>query len=168
MPHAIRRLPLVCFLLLAVYLLAPATLSAQTFSGKVVGISDGDTIKVLRDGIETKIRMEGIDCPESGEPFSAKAKKFTSSLVYGKTVTIRVKETDRYGRLGKSHCRRPGCLNRTRPSGPRLALHQVLLRPGPRPSGEDCPRRRNRHLVPSESRAPLGAKGPSGGIAISG
>jgi len=62
--------------------------------------------KVLRSGKETKIRLEGIDCPESGEPFSAKAKKFTSSLVFGKTVTLRVKETDRY-----------------RAS---LALHQVL------------------------------------------
>ncbi len=79
----IRSLRLACFLLLAVCFLAPASLSAQTFTGKCVGISDGDTIKVLRSGQETKIRLEGIDCPESGEPFSAKAKKFTSSLVYG-------------------------------------------------------------------------------------
>ena len=98
MRYIIRRLPLACFLLLAVCLLVPASLSAQTFSGKCVGISDGDTIKVL-SGKETKIRLEDIDCPESGEPFSAKAKKFASSLVYGKNVTLRVKETDRYGRL---------------------------------------------------------------------
>ena len=98
----IRKLPLgkaLAFLSLAVALLVPITLSAQTFSGKCVGVSDGDTIKVLREGKETKIRLEGIDCPETGAPFSAKAKKFTSSLVFGKTVTVRVKETDRYGRL---------------------------------------------------------------------
>ena len=76
--------------------LSQVSLAAETFSGRCVGVSDGDTIKVLRDGKEAKIRLEGIDCPESGEPFSAKAKKFTSSLVYGKSVT---KETDRYGRL---------------------------------------------------------------------
>ena len=69
----------------------PLSLSAQTFSGKCVGVSDGDTIKVLRSGQEAKIRLEGIDCPESGHPFSAKAKKFTSSLVFGKNVTGREK-----------------------------------------------------------------------------
>ena len=61
MRHIIRRLTSACFLL-AVYLL-PASLSAQTFTGEVVGISDGDTIKVLRSGQETKIRLEGIVCP---------------------------------------------------------------------------------------------------------
>ena len=99
MRYVINRLLLACFLLLAVCFLAPASLFGQTFSGKCVGVTDGDTIKVLRDGREAKIRLEGIDCPESGEPFSTKAKKFTSSLVFGKTVTLRVKETDRYGRL---------------------------------------------------------------------
>ena len=69
--HIIRRPPSARFLLLAACLLAPVPLSAQTFSGKCVGVSDGDTIKVLRDGREARIRLEGIDCPESGEPFSA-------------------------------------------------------------------------------------------------
>ena len=79
--------------------LSQVSLASQTFSGKCVGVTDGDTIKVLRDGREAKIRLEGIDCPESGDAFSAKAKKFTSSLVFGKSVAVRVKETDRYGRL---------------------------------------------------------------------
>ena len=160
MRHIIKRQP-ARFLLLAVCLLTPAYLSAQTFSGKCVGVTDGDTIKVLRSGIETKIRLEGIDCPESGDAFSAKANKFTSSLVFGKTVTVRVKETEplrpaRRPRL----CRWPRCLRRTRPSRPRLALHEILLRPGTRASREDCPRCRNWHLVPSESNATLGAKSP--------
>ena len=85
--------------LLACLFISQISLAAETFSGKCVGVSDGDTIKVLHDSQETKIRLEGIDCPESGDAFSAKAKKFTSSLVYGRTVTVRVKETDRYGRL---------------------------------------------------------------------
>ena len=82
----------------ALFLLAPSYVFAETFSGKCVGVTDGDTVKVLRDGREVKIRLEGIDCPESGDAFSAKAKKFTSSLVFGKVVTVRVKELDQYGR----------------------------------------------------------------------
>ena len=64
-------MPSARFLLLAVCLIAAAYLSAQTFSGQCVAVSDGDTIKVLRAGREARIRLEGIDCPESGEPFSA-------------------------------------------------------------------------------------------------
>ncbi len=44
--HIIRRLPLACFLLLAVCVQAPAPLSAETFTSNCVGISDGDTIQI--------------------------------------------------------------------------------------------------------------------------
>ena len=71
----------------------------EQFSARVVGITDGDTITVLRGGNEqVKVRLEGIDTPERGEPFSAQAKRFISSLVFGKQVGIQVKELDRYGR----------------------------------------------------------------------
>src|SRR5205809_7142993 len=69
------------------------------FSGKCVGVIDGDTIDVLRNGRAVRIRLEGIDCPEREQAFSAGAKQFTSELVFGKTVTVKVKEPDRYGRL---------------------------------------------------------------------
>jgi len=36
---------------------------ASEFTGKVVGVSDGDTIKVLKDGLEVKIRFNGIELP---------------------------------------------------------------------------------------------------------
>ena len=68
------------------------------FSGRVVGVSDGDTIKVLHDGKAEKIRLYGVDCPEKGQAFGAKAKQFTSEMVFGKTVTLHVTDTDRYGR----------------------------------------------------------------------
>lgn len=71
---------------------------AEEFAGKCVGVIDGDTITVLRQGVETKIRLEGVDCPEGGEPFSAKAKKFTSALVFGREVTVRASGSDRHGR----------------------------------------------------------------------
>lgn len=69
-----------------------------SFKGRVIGITDGDTIKVL-DGTKTvKVRLYGIDCPEKGQPFGNVAKKFTSDFVGMKTVTINVVSSDRYGR----------------------------------------------------------------------
>ena len=54
----------------------------------------------LYDGREqTRIRLDGIDCPETGTDFSQRAKQFTSDLVFGKQVRIEGKERDRYGRL---------------------------------------------------------------------
>ncbi len=80
------------FLALSVALLAD-------FTGKVIGILDGDTIKVLTDSKETiKIRLYGIDCPESKQAFGTVAKKFTGDEVFGKEVTVKVMAKDRYGR----------------------------------------------------------------------
>ena len=71
----------------------------QTFDAKVVGVSDGDTITVYDGREQTRIRLDGIDCPETGADFSQRAKQFTSEIVFGKQVRIEGKETDRYGRL---------------------------------------------------------------------
>ena len=74
-------------------------LSAQTFTAKVVGVHDGDTITVYDGREQTRIRLDGIDCPETGADFSNRAKQLTSDLVFGKQVHLEGKETDRYGRL---------------------------------------------------------------------
>lgn len=67
---------------------------------KVVGISDGDTIKVLKDGKEVKIRLAGIDCPERGQPYATVAKTFTSEKCFGKEVKLNItQKSDRYGRV---------------------------------------------------------------------
>lgn len=69
------------------------------FTGKVIGIADGDTIKVLNESKDTiKIRLYGIDCPESKQAFGTVAKKFTGDAVFGKEVTVKVMAKDRYGR----------------------------------------------------------------------
>lgn len=68
------------------------------FAGRVVGVSDGDTIKVLRDGKEVRVRLWGIDAPESKQPFGTAAKKRLSDLVFGKAVTVEALDVDRYGR----------------------------------------------------------------------
>jgi hypothetical protein len=78
-------------LALALFLQAP-------FTARCVAVLDGDTIEVLREGWRTRIRLEGIDCPERGQPFSRRAKQFTSGLVFGRDVDVRPKGLDRYGR----------------------------------------------------------------------
>ncbi len=55
---------------------------ADEFTGRVVGISDGDTISVLHGDIAVKVRLEGIDCPESHQAFGNKAKQFAAKACF--------------------------------------------------------------------------------------
>jgi len=88
-------LPLFALLLLSV----PASSQPPTFTGKVLGVSDGDTIAVLRMGRVVRVRLHGIDCPEKEQPFGTRAKQFTSDLAFRKEVMVYVKDTDSYGRI---------------------------------------------------------------------
>ncbi|MBI5018486.1 MAG: thermonuclease family protein [Deltaproteobacteria bacterium] len=83
--------------LVALLLYAPLT-SAGDFSGRVVGVTDGDTIKALDAGREVKVRLHGIDSQEKRQAFGQKAKEYASSLAYGRDVTVRETDVDRYGR----------------------------------------------------------------------
>ena len=92
--------------LLSLLLLSLAVFSAE-IKGKVVAVSDGDTITVLdkMDKGNFKIRLDKIDAPEKKQPFGSKAKQFLSSLIFGKQVTVRFKAVDRYGRIiGTVYC----------------------------------------------------------------
>jgi micrococcal nuclease len=68
------------------------------WSGKVVRVTDGDTITVLHAGRGEKIRLYGIDCPEKGQAFGTKAKRATSTLAFGKVAEVEPVDVDRYGR----------------------------------------------------------------------
>jgi len=72
-------------------------------SGTVVSIADGDTFTFLTiEKKQIRVRLHGIDCPEKAQDFGQVAKQFLSDLIYSKTVTVIVTETDRYGRsIGK-------------------------------------------------------------------
>lgn len=72
--------------------------ASQSWNGSVVGVLDGDTIDVLHNGKAERIRLRGVDCPEKKQPFGQKAKQFTSTLVFGKTVSVVPSEKGRYGR----------------------------------------------------------------------
>jgi endonuclease YncB( thermonuclease family) len=71
---------------------------ADEFSGQVVGISDGDTLTVLRGRTPVRVRLRGIDAPEAGQDFGSRAKQAASALAFGRVVTVEVRGTDRYGR----------------------------------------------------------------------
>jgi len=87
-------------LALTAVVLSTGTATAQErFAGKVVGVTDGDTVSVMRNGRAVTVRLDGIDCPERGQDFGQRATRFTSELVFGKEATIDVADVDRYGRL---------------------------------------------------------------------
>ena len=73
------------------------------FTGKVVSVTDGDTIKVLGStNTQYKVRLTGIDAPERGQPFGTASTKNLSRMVAGKQVRVESSKSDRYGRiLGK-------------------------------------------------------------------
>ena len=76
-------------------LLLTLTASAFEFTGKVVGVADGDTITVLHNKQQHKVRFQHIDCPESTQAFGAKAKQALSEKMFGKTQKTRLKPLKR-------------------------------------------------------------------------
>lgn len=69
-------------------------------SFKVIGVKDGDTFVLLKDGQELVIRFEHIDCPEKKQPFGKVAKKFVSDKCFGKYVSLKGSlKPDRYNRI---------------------------------------------------------------------
>jgi endonuclease YncB( thermonuclease family) len=76
---------------------------ADTLVGIVSRVADGDTVTVL-DSTKTqhKIRLVGIDAPESKQAFGQVSKQSLADQVAGQTVTVEWDKVDRYGRiLGK-------------------------------------------------------------------
>lgn len=86
---------------IAILLVIHSTLaSAATLLGRVIRVTDGDTVVILSDRkVQHKIRLQGIDAPETGQPFGNKSKKHLASLVAGKDVIVDYNKLDRYGRI---------------------------------------------------------------------
>jgi len=84
------------------FLLFLQLLSSQIYDGKVIGVTDGDTITVLVGKEQKKIRLAEIDAPEKSQAFGNLAKMMLSEKVFGKEVRVTVTDKDRYGRyVGK-------------------------------------------------------------------
>src|SRR5688572_32072452 len=91
-------------LLLLLVLAHPAW--AETIVGKVVKVSDGDTLTLLVDRKQVKVRLVEIDAPESKQAFGERSRKSLGEMCAGQQVTVSYLERDRYGRvLGRVQCR---------------------------------------------------------------
>lgn len=79
------------------------SVNADTITGQVVGVADGDTITVLdTDNVQHKIRLAGIDAPEKKQAFGNRSKESLSDMVFDKAVNVETNKRDRYGReIGK-------------------------------------------------------------------
>lgn len=89
---------LILFIVVALFLAACSD-KPGTLQGRVVNVSDGDTITVLDSSKKQhKVRLAGIDAPEKKQPFGRQSKESLSLLVFNRQVTIELGKTDRYGR----------------------------------------------------------------------
>lgn len=91
------------FLFLWLCLTVTVSVAAETLTGRVVGVLDGDTITLLAAGdCQTRVRLAQIDAPEKRQEYGQASKRALSDWVYGKQVTVEITDTDRYGRkVGK-------------------------------------------------------------------
>lgn len=80
-------------------LLISAHAPAETLTGRIVGVSDGDTLTLLdAKQVQHKIRVAGIDAPEKKQPFGEKAKSSLSALAFNRTAEADCRKIDRYRR----------------------------------------------------------------------
>ena len=86
-------------ILLSLLSLAPPPVRAESFLARVIGVQDGDTLEVLRDGRPVRVRLHGIDAPERRQPFGTRARQLVADLAFGRQVRVERLDTDRYGRL---------------------------------------------------------------------
>ncbi len=86
--------------LVVAVLLLTSPASAETLTGRVIRIADGDTMTVLvgaRNQME--VRLAGVDAPERDQPFGERSRQNLARLVAGKTIEVRGHERDRDGRV---------------------------------------------------------------------
>lgn len=73
--------------------------SGETLNGRIVGISDGDTLTLLDEGNrQHKIRLSGMDAPERRQPFGERARSSLARLAFDRQVIADCPVQDRYGR----------------------------------------------------------------------
>ena len=75
---------------------APAPLSAESVSGKVRHVVDGDSLYI--NGHKPQIRLWGVDAPERDEAGYDAATRQLSALAKGKRVRCDIIDRDHYGR----------------------------------------------------------------------
>jgi endonuclease YncB( thermonuclease family) len=70
---------------------------AETLTGRIVGVSDGHTIKLLTaSNVQHRIRIAGIDAPESKQAFGTRSKQSMSDLAFNREARAECYKQDRY------------------------------------------------------------------------
>jgi endonuclease YncB( thermonuclease family) len=101
--HSVKTSPIAQRFVFSIFLattLATVVLGQDlVIQGRVVGVTDGDTIKVLvADQKLLRVRLAFCDAPEKKQAFGSRAKQAMSELVFGKEIDLRPHAIDRYGR----------------------------------------------------------------------
>ena len=82
--------------LMVVAALQPA---AETWTGRVVGAADGDTLRVRgEDDVVRKVRIFGIDAPEMAQPFGPAARDHLAKATRDRDVQVTELAEDDAGR----------------------------------------------------------------------
>jgi endonuclease YncB( thermonuclease family) len=89
------RIRLAVLLLLLFLAISPAF---ADLPAKVVSVHDGDTLTVLVDRKQIKVRLTDIDAPELGQPFGKNSRQSLAELCFGKPAMLDVRGQDRYKR----------------------------------------------------------------------
>jgi len=93
------------WLLIPFLALAAQAAWAQVYSGTVVKVADGDTLTLLVDRKQIKVRLLEIDAPELHQAFGQRSKQSLGEMCAGHDAIVRSTGRDKYGRvLGRVDC----------------------------------------------------------------
>ena len=100
LPHWIGR----ALCLLSIVATAPIAIAAD-LAGRVVSVHDGDTLTLLVERRQVKVRLTEIDAPELRQPFGTRSRQALAEVCAGKAAQVDDRGKDRYGRtLGRGSC----------------------------------------------------------------
>lgn len=86
-------------------LLAANPAAAETISGKVVGVFDGDTLTVLdAANRQYRVRLAGIDAPEAKQAFGLRSARSLAKLCFRKEARVESSEKEHGLHIGKVTC----------------------------------------------------------------
>ena len=89
---------LVVALALLIFITFPGVARAD-LTGKVIHITDGDNLTVIINNEWVRVRLAGIDAPETNQPFGTRSRQSLTELCFWEKVTVSPKGKDQYGRM---------------------------------------------------------------------